>query len=106
MLVIMVILGWVSGFGFGWINMLGIVNVVCSWMLLLILLVLGIGYVGILLGLGDYIIVVLLFICVIGVLIIMVMVCWLLLVVFCGWLYLIGGLGVVLVVIVLLFFVV
>jgi alpha-1,6-mannosyltransferase len=101
--VVMGLVGWASGVGFGWVNTLGTANVVRSWMSPPTLLALGTGQVGILLGLGDHTTAVLSLTRGIGVLIIMVMVVWLLLAVFRGRLHPIGGLGVALGICVLLF---
>lgn len=102
-LVVMGLVGWASGLGFGWIYTLGTANVVRSWMSPPTLLALGTGQVGILLGLGDHTTAVLGLTRGIGVLIITVMVAWLLLAVFRGRLHPIGGLGVALGITVLLF---
>ncbi|OBH48947.1 polyprenol phosphomannose-dependent alpha 1,6 mannosyltransferase MptB [Mycobacterium sp. E2479] len=102
-LVVMALVGWASGLGFGWIYTLGTANVVRSWMSPPTLLALGTGQVGILLGLGDHTTAVLGLTRAIGVLIITVMVAWLLLAVFRGRLHPIGGLGVALGITVLLF---
>jgi alpha-1,6-mannosyltransferase len=102
-LVVMAIIGWASGLGFGWIFTLGTANVVRSWMSPPTLLALGTGQVGILLGLGDHTTAVLSLTRAIGVLIIMITVTWLLLAVLRGRLHPVGGLGVALAATVLLF---
>ncbi len=102
-LVVMAIIGWASGLGFGWIFTLGTANVVRSWMSPPTLLALGTGQVGILLGLGDHTTAVLSLTRAMGVLIIMITVTWLLLAVFRGRLHPVGGLGVALGATVLLF---
>ncbi|WP_179473411.1 polyprenol phosphomannose-dependent alpha 1,6 mannosyltransferase MptB [Mycolicibacterium vinylchloridicum] len=102
-LVVMAIIGWASGLGFGWVFTLGTANVVRSWMSPPTLLALGTGQVGILLGLGDHTTAVLSLTRAIGVLIIMITVTWLLLAVFRGRLHPVGGLGVALGATVLLF---
>jgi alpha-1,6-mannosyltransferase len=102
-LVVMALVGWASGLGFGWIYTLGTANVVRSWLSPPTLLALGTGQVGILLGLGDHTTAVLALTRFIGVLIIVVLVTWLLLAVFRGRLHPIGGLGVALGICVLLF---
>ncbi|WP_326546851.1 polyprenol phosphomannose-dependent alpha 1,6 mannosyltransferase MptB [Mycolicibacterium sp. ND9-15] len=101
--VVMAIIGWASGLGFGWLNTLGTANVVRSWMSLPTLLALGTGQVGILLGLGDHTTAVLGLTRAIGVFIIAILVTWLLLAVLRGRLHPVGGLGVALGVTVLLF---
>ncbi|MCV7344155.1 polyprenol phosphomannose-dependent alpha 1,6 mannosyltransferase MptB [Mycolicibacterium rhodesiae] len=102
-LVVMAIIGWASGLGFGWVFTLGTANVVRSWMSPPTLLALGTGQVGILLGLGDHTTAVLSLTRAIGVLIIMITVTWLLLAVLRGKLHPVGGLGVALGATVLLF---
>ena len=102
-LVVMTIVGWASGLGFGWLFTLGTANVVRSWMSPPTLLALGTGQVGILLGLGDHTTAVLSLTRAIGVLIITVLVSWLLLSVLRGRLHPVGGLGVALGATVLLF---
>ncbi|MCV7179957.1 polyprenol phosphomannose-dependent alpha 1,6 mannosyltransferase MptB [Mycolicibacterium sphagni] len=102
-LVVMAVVGWASGLGFGWIFTLGTANVVRSWMSPPTLLALGTGQVGILLGLGDHTTAVLSLTRAMGVLIIMITVTWLLLAVFRGRLHPVGGLGVALGATVLLF---
>ena len=102
-LVVMAIIGWASGLGFGWLFTLGTANVVRSWMSPPTLLALGTGQVGILLGLGDHTTAVLALTRAIGVSIIAVVVTWLLLAVMRGWLHPVGGLGVALGATVLLF---
>jgi alpha-1,6-mannosyltransferase len=102
-LVVMAIIGWASGLGFGWIFTLGTANVVRSWMSPPTLLALGTGQVGILLGLGDHTTAVLSLTRAMGVLIIMITVTWLLLAVMRGRLHPVGGLGVALGATVLLF---
>ncbi|BBY66628.1 putative alpha-(1-_6)-mannopyranosyltransferase [Mycolicibacterium helvum] len=102
-LVVMAVIGWASGLGFGWIFTLGTANVVRSWMSPPTLLALGTGQVGILLGLGDHTTAVLSLTRAMGVLIITITVTWLLLAVFRGRLYPVGGLGVALGATVLLF---
>ncbi|WP_319436412.1 polyprenol phosphomannose-dependent alpha 1,6 mannosyltransferase MptB [Mycobacterium sp. RTGN5] len=102
-LVVMAVIGWASGLGFGWIFTLGTANVVRSWMSPPTLLALGTGQVGILLGLGDHTTAVLSLTRAMGVLIIMITVTWLLLAVFRGRLHPVGGLGVALGATVLLF---
>nr|WP_090278716.1 polyprenol phosphomannose-dependent alpha 1,6 mannosyltransferase MptB [Mycolicibacterium komanii]CRL74338.1 integral membrane protein [Mycolicibacterium komanii] len=101
--VVMALIGWASGLGFGWLNTLGTANVVRSWMSLPTLLALGTGQVGILLGLGDHTTAVLGLTRAIGVFIIAILVTWLLLLVLRGRLHPVGGLGVALGVTVLLF---
>lgn len=101
--VVMAVIGWASGLGFGWLFTLGTANVVRSWMSLPTLLALGTGQVGILLGLGDHTTAVLGLTRGIGVLIIAVVVTWLLLAVLRGRLHPVGGLGVALGMTVLLF---
>lgn len=102
-LVVMAVVGWASGLGFGWLFTLGTANVVRSWMSPPTLLALGTGQVGILLGLGDHTTAVLSLTRAIGVLIISVLVTWLLLSVLRGRLHPVGGLGVALGATVLLF---
>jgi alpha-1,6-mannosyltransferase len=102
-LAVMVLVGWASGLGFGWIFTLGTANVVRSWLSPPTLLALATGQVGILLGLGDHTTAVLALTRFIGVLIIMVLVTWLLRAVFRGRLHPIGGLGVAMGLCVLLF---
>ncbi|GAS92153.1 polyprenol phosphomannose-dependent alpha 1,6 mannosyltransferase MptB [Mycolicibacterium brisbanense] len=102
-LVVMAIIGWASGLGFGWLFTLGTANVVRSWMSPPTLLALGTGQVGILLGLGDHTTAVLALTRAIGVSIIAVVVTWLLLAVMRGRLHPVGGLGVALGATVLLF---
>ncbi|WP_059022282.1 polyprenol phosphomannose-dependent alpha 1,6 mannosyltransferase MptB [Mycobacterium sp. M26] len=102
-LVVMAIIGWASGLGFGWIFTLGTANVVRSWMSPPTLLALGTGQVGILLGLGDHTTAVLSLTRAMGVLIITITVTWLLLAVLRGRLHPVGGLGVALGATVLLF---
>ncbi|MCV7020018.1 polyprenol phosphomannose-dependent alpha 1,6 mannosyltransferase MptB [Mycolicibacterium aichiense] len=102
-LVVMAIIGWASGLGFGWVFTLGTANVVRSWMSPPTLLALGTGQVGILLGLGDHTTAVLSLTRAMGVLIIMITVTWLLLAVMRGRLHPVGGLGVALGATVLLF---
>jgi alpha-1,6-mannosyltransferase len=102
-LVVMAVIGWASGLGFGWLFTLGTANVVRSWMSPPTLLALGTGQVGILLGLGDHTTAVLSLTRAIGVLIITVLVTWLLLSVLRGRLHPVGGLGVALGATVLLF---
>ncbi|KDE97507.1 membrane protein [Mycolicibacterium aromaticivorans JS19b1 = JCM 16368] len=102
-LVVMAIIGWASGLGFGWLFTLGTANVVRSWMSPPTLLALGTGQVGILLGLGDHTTAVLSLTRAMGVLIIMITVTWLLLAVMRGKLHPVGGLGVALGATVLLF---
>ena len=102
-LVVMAIVGWASGLGFGWLFTLGTANVVRSWMSPPTLLALGTGQVGILLGLGDHTTAVLSLTRAIGVLIITVLVTWLLSSVLRGRLHPVGGLGVALGATVLLF---
>ncbi len=101
--VVMALIGWASGLGFGWIFTLGTANVVRSWMSPPTLLALGTGQVGILLGLGDHTTAVLSLTRAMGVLIIMITVTWLLLAVLRGRLHPVGGLGVALGATVLLF---
>jgi alpha-1,6-mannosyltransferase len=101
--VVMAVIGWASGLGFGWIFTLGTANVVRSWMSPPTLLALGTGQVGILLGLGDHTTAVLSLTRAMGVLIIMITVTWLLLAVMRGRLHPVGGLGVALGATVLLF---
>jgi alpha-1,6-mannosyltransferase len=100
---VMVLIGWASGLGFGWVFTLGTANVVRSWMSLPTLLALGTGQVGILLGLGDHTTAVLGLTRAIGVTIIAIIVTWLLLAVLRGRLHPVGGLGVALGMTVLLF---
>ncbi len=100
---VMLVVGWVSGLGFGWIFTLGTANVVRSWMSPPTLVALGTGQVGILLGLGDHTTAVLSLTRAMGVMIIAVLVTWLLLAVFRGRLHPVGGLGVALGATVLLF---
>jgi alpha-1,6-mannosyltransferase len=102
-LVVMAVVGWASGLGFGWLFTLGTANVVRSWMSPPTLLALGTGQVGILLGLGDHTTAVLALTRAIGVSIIAVVVTWLLLAVMRGRLHPVGGLGVALGATVLLF---
>lgn len=102
-LVVMAVVGWVSGLGFGWLFTLGTANVVRSWMSPPTLLALGTGQVGILLGLGDHTTAVLSLTRAMGVLIITITVTWLLLAVLRGRLHPVGGLGVALGATVLLF---
>ncbi|TDO17090.1 alpha-1,6-mannosyltransferase [Mycobacterium sp. BK086] len=102
-LVVMAVIGWASGLGFGWVFTLGTANVVRSWMSPPTLVALGTGQVGILLGLGDHTTAVLSLTRAMGVLIIMITVTWLLLAVFRGRLHPVGGLGVALGATVLLF---
>ena len=100
---VMVIIGWASGLGFGWLFTLGTANVVRSWMSPPTLLALGTGQVGILLGLGDHTTAVLGLTRAMGVMAIAVLVTWLLLAVLRGRLHPVGGLGVALGATVLLF---
>ena len=100
---VMALIGWASGLGFGWIFTLGTANVVRSWMSPPTLLALGTGQVGILLGLGDHTTAVLSLTRAMGVLIITITVTWLLLAVLRGRLHPVGGLGVALGATVLLF---
>ena len=102
-LVVMAVIGWASGLGFGWLFTLGTANVVRSWMSPPTLLALGTGQVGILLGLGDHTTSVLSLTRAIGVLVIAITVSWLLLAVLRGRLHPVGGLGVALGATVLLF---
>ncbi|WP_018600221.1 polyprenol phosphomannose-dependent alpha 1,6 mannosyltransferase MptB [Mycobacterium sp. 155] len=102
-LVVMGLIGWASGLGFGWLFTLGTANVVRSWMSPPTLLALGTGQVGILLGLGDHTTAVLALTRAIGVSIIAVVVTLLLLAVMRGRLHPVGGLGVALGATVLLF---
>ena len=102
-LVVMVVIGWASGLGFGWLSTLGTANVVRSWLSPPTLIALGTGQVGILLGLGDHTTAVLGLTRGIGVVIIAILVTWLLLAVFRGRLHPVGGLGVALGATVLLF---
>ena len=101
--VVMLVIGWASGLGFGWMFTLGTANVVRSWMSPPTLLALGTGQVGILLGLGDHTTAVLGLTRAIGVTIIAILVTWLLLAVLRGRLHPVGGLGVALGATVLLF---
>jgi len=100
---VMALIGWISGLGFGWLFTLGTANVVRSWMSPPTLLALGTGQVGILLGLGDHTTAVLSLTRAMGVLIITITVTWLLLAVLRGRLHPVGGLGVALGATVLLF---
>lgn len=102
-LLVMAVIGWASGLGFGWLFTLGTANVVRSWMSPPTLIALGTGQVGILLGLGDHTTAVLGLTRGIGVFIIAILVTWLLLAVFRGRLHPVGGLGVALGATVLLF---
>jgi alpha-1,6-mannosyltransferase len=102
-LAVMVLVGWASGLGFGWLFTLGTANVVRSWMSLPTLLALGTGQVGILLGLGDHTTAVLGLTRAIGVFAIAIVVTFLLLAVVRGRLHPVGGLGVALGITVLLF---
>ena len=102
-MLVMALIGWASGLGFGWIFTLGTANVVRSWMSPPTLLALGTGQVGILLGLGDHTTAVLSLTRAMGVLIITITVTWLLLAVLRGRLHPVGGLGVALGATVLLF---
>ena len=102
-LLVMAIIGWASGLGFGWLFTLGTANVVRSWMSPPTLLALGTGQVGILLGLGDHTTAVLALTRAIGVTVIAILVTWLLLAVLRGRLHPVGGLGVALGATVLLF---
>ncbi len=102
-LTVIVVIGFASGLGFGWLNTLGTANVVRSWMSPPTLIALGTGQVGILLGLGDHTTAVLGLTRGIGVLIIAAIVTWLLLAVLRGRLHPVGGLGVALGITVLLF---
>jgi alpha-1,6-mannosyltransferase len=102
-LAVMVVIGWASGLGFGWIYTLGTANVVRSWMSPPTLVALGTGQVGILLGLGDHTTAVLALTRGIGVFFIAVVVTWLLSAVLRGRLHPVGGLGVALGATVLLF---
>jgi alpha-1,6-mannosyltransferase len=101
--VVMAVIGWASGLGFGWLFTLGTANVVRSWMSPPTLIALGTGQVGILLGLGDHTTAVLALTRAIGVIIIAILVTWLLLAVLRGRLHPVGGLGVALGATVLLF---
>jgi alpha-1,6-mannosyltransferase len=101
--VVMALIGWASGLGFGWLFTLGTANVVRSWMSLPTLLALGTGQVGILLGLGDHTTAVLGLTRAIGVFAIAIVVTFLLLAVLRGRLHPVGGLGVALGMTVLLF---
>lgn len=101
--VVMAVIGWASGLGFGWLFTLGTANVVRSWMSPPTLLALGTGQVGILLGLGDHTTAILGLTRAIGVSIIAVLVSGLLLAVLRGRLHPVGGLGVALGATVLLF---
>ena len=100
---VMAVIGWASGLGFGWLFTLGTANVVRSWMSPPTLLALGTGQVGILLGLGDHTTAVLALTRAIGVTLIAVIVTWLLFAVLRGRLHPVGGLGVALGATVLLF---
>lgn len=100
---VMAIIGWASGLGFGWLFTLGTANVVRSWMSPPTLIALGTGQVGILLGLGDHTTAILALTRAIGVSIIAVLVSGLLLAVLRGKLHPVGGLGVALGATVLLF---
>ncbi|MCH9641917.1 MAG: polyprenol phosphomannose-dependent alpha 1,6 mannosyltransferase MptB [Actinomycetia bacterium] len=100
---VMAVIGWASGLGFGWLFTLGTANVVRSWMSPPTLLALGTGQVGILLGLGDHTTAVLALTRAIGVSMIAVIVTWLLFAVLRGRLHPVGGLGVALGATVLLF---
>ena len=91
--VVIVLIGWISGLGFGWLFTLGTANVVRSWMSPPTLIALGTGQVGILLGLGDHTTAILSITRVTGVLILAILVTWLLLAVFRGRLHPVGGLG-------------
>lgn len=102
-LLVMVLIGWASGLGFGWMFTLGTANVVRSWMSPPTLVALGTGQVGILLGLGDHTTAVLSLTRAMGVIIITITVTWLLLAVLRGRLHPVGGLGVALGATVLLF---
>jgi alpha-1,6-mannosyltransferase len=102
-LVVIGLIGWASGLGFGWVFTLGTANVVRSWMSLPTLLALGTGQVGILLGLGDHTTAVLGLTRAIGVSFVALTVMWLLLAVLRGRLHPVGGLGVALGITVLLF---
>jgi alpha-1,6-mannosyltransferase len=102
-LAVIVLIGWASGLGFGWVFTLGTANVVRSWMSLPTLLALGTGQVGILLGLGDHTTAVLGLTRGIGVFTIAIIVTFLLLAVLRGRLHPVGGLGVALGLTVLLF---
>ena len=101
--VVIALIGWSSGLGFGWVFTLGTANVVRSWMSLPTLLALGTGQVGILLGLGDHTTAVLALTRAMGVFIIAILVSWLLVAVLRGRLHPVGGLGVALGITVLLF---
>jgi alpha-1,6-mannosyltransferase len=101
--VVIGLIGWSSGLGFGWVFTLGTANVVRSWMSLPTLLALGTGQVGILLGLGDHTTAVLGLTRAMGVLSISIVVSWLLIAVLRGRLHPVGGLGVALGITVLLF---
>jgi alpha-1,6-mannosyltransferase len=101
--VVMAVIGWASGLGFGWVFTLGTANVVRSWMSPPTLLALATGQVGILLGLGDHTTAVLALTRAIGVGIIAILVTGLLLAVLRGKLHTVGGLGVALGATVLLF---
>jgi alpha-1,6-mannosyltransferase len=101
--VVMAVIGWASGLGFGWLFTLGTANVVRSWMSPPTLIALGTGQVGILLGLGDHTTAILALTRAIGVIIIAILVTWLLLAVLRGRLHPVGGLGVALGATVLLF---
>ena len=102
-LVVMTVVGWASGLGFGWLFTLGTANVVRSWMSPPTLLALATGQVGIMLGLGDHTTAVLSLTRAMGVTIIAIVVTWLLLAVMRGRLHPVGGLGVALAATVLLF---
>ena len=93
-LVVIAVIGWASGLGFGWMYTLGTANVVRSWMSPPTLLALGTGQVGILLGLGDHTTSVLGLTRAMGVVVIAILVTWLLLAVLRGRLHPVGGLGV------------
>ena len=101
--VVIALVGWASGLGFGWLFTLGTANVVRSWMSPPTLLALGTGQVGILLGLGDHTTAVLGLTRAMGVIIIAILVSYLLLAVMRGRLHPVGGLGVALGATVLLF---
>ncbi|CQD14279.1 integral membrane protein [Mycolicibacterium conceptionense] len=90
-LVVMAVIGWASGLGFGWLGTLGTANVVRSWMSPPTLLALGTGQVGILLGLGDHTTAVLALTRAIGVFLIAILVSWLLLAVMRGRLHPVGA---------------
>jgi alpha-1,6-mannosyltransferase len=91
--VVIALIGWASGLGFGWLFTLGTANVVRSWMSPPTLVALGTGQVGILLGLGDHTTAILGITRVIGVAVLAVLVTLLLLAVFRGRLHPLGGLG-------------